>query len=156
MTQVLVTRAAFNVTTQNNHILRVARAETVGAADHANLLVGQERVVTGDRHVQAERARGRDLSVALVVHEHQFGVGLYVFVDLVATKGTGCVTLVGALVVVQRAVVVHLAGLYQFVADNTVGIGGANNKGTCGAGAGTETAAGIVVQGAGAVIARAL
>ena len=154
--QVLVTRAAFHVAAQQGDRRCAVIVQVRGVAEQdVALLVGQEGVGGAQVKGHTESTGGRDLRVGAVVHEAQFGVGLDMLVDLVAAEDTTGVTLVGALIVVQRAVVEDLVAGHELVAVDVVGAR-LGEEGTLGAGAGAAAGSNGHAQRAGGVVALAL
>ena len=77
-------------------------------AELAALVGGHQRIVAVDRQRVAEIARRGDLRQGAIIHEHDFHVGLDRGADFIIDKGTGGVTLIRTLEIVQRREVITI------------------------------------------------
>lgn len=106
VTNVVIARPTFNIAATDVGIDNVCRQHTT---DLAKLGGCQEGVAAVQARVHEERSRWRDLGVGTVIHELEFRITFKGFVDLVMAKHAGRPTLIRALIVVRRGIVVEQA-----------------------------------------------
>ena len=104
--QIILAITALDAAPADIHILDILLRQAVLATQGLKLLIGQKRIAAVQIPLPEERARGSNLGGGAVVHEHQFGIGLDVFVQVVMSKGAGGPARIGPLKVIRGRVVV--------------------------------------------------
>ncbi len=108
--QIVVATAAFDVAAQQREGRRARGGNARARAELGDFLRRQQRAVAGDGERLAEDAAGRRLRNAVVIHEHDLGVGVEGGVHLIVRIGAGRIPIVRPLVVVDRAEIVGVGG----------------------------------------------
>ncbi len=106
MAEVIEAGAAFDVPAKDGERSRICGAEAGRGAEGGHFLTRQQRAVAGDVEGLAEDARRRGVAERVVIHEHELGIGVEVFVHFIMGEHAGRVALIRPLVIVGRAEVV--------------------------------------------------